>query len=188
MKTYLVDSREEIYSLDITEDNYNIRLNVDLWQDSLVIHEQRGKYWRKSRYDDKGYIRRKWSNGYFGTGIRYFVCYWYDGKLIYRRDEQKTIFRWNCDTIYYKDKWPDIGWTDLQKHLRKILPKLKKNFKSEYKFWKDINWSHYRNNKIDYQATRLPNGGINYIPNNLYKFDDEQEEIEEENEPQLSLF
>ena len=163
---------------------------MDLPENSLLIHEQRGNYWRKSRYDKHGYIKRKWSNTYFGIGIRFFVCYWHKGKLLYRRDEQKTMFKWDNNTIYYKNKWPDIGWNELEKFLHKILVKIKNNFKSEYKFWENLSWEQYRNNKIDYQINRMPYGGTSYIPNNLYKIKKVQEDIEEEKdkESQLSLF
>ena len=73
------------------------------------------------------------------------------GEIIYRRDRLNTKFMWKGTHIYFNGNWPDIGYNDLEKFLKRIMPKIKKKWPEEYEYWQNkIKWNYYQNNHIDY--------------------------------------
>ena len=89
----------------------------------------------------------------YGGPNDWFKVYWHDGTPIYRRDADKTMFCWNYTRIYYSEGWPDIGYNDLNKFLKRIMPKLKKDWPEEYKYWEDkLKYMYYVDNNLDYEV------------------------------------
>ena len=110
------------------------------------------------------YKEEFWPDGrikFRGNSESWFKVYWHDGYPIYRRDKDRTMFCWKTTRVYYNNGWPDIGFNDLEKFLKRIIPKLKKDWPEEYEIWKDrVKHMYYVDNKLDYVAERFLEGII----------------------------